>query len=115
MKKLLFLGACLVALTSQPVMAQTGGLDIVVVKVRENASYMEMNIARPGSKPEKRVFKGKDLKELGDGNEPSGIAEATRRLLAELAQQGYSLTNTYGSNSSSTEFSPVTLIFTKRQ
>jgi hypothetical protein len=112
MKKLLFLGACLMALASQPVLAQTGGADIVVVKVRETYSYMELNIARPGSKPEKRVFKSKELKELGDGNEPSGIAEATRRLLADLAQQGYSLTSTYGSSS---ELSPTTLIFTKKQ
>jgi hypothetical protein len=112
MNKLLFLGACLMALASQPVLAQTSGADIVVVKVRENYSYMELNIARPGSKPEKRVFKSKELKELGDGNEPSGIAEATRRLLADLAQQGYSLTSTYGSNS---DFNPTTLVFTKRQ
>jgi hypothetical protein len=112
MKKLVCLGACLVALASQPVMAQTGGADVVIVKVRENYSYMELNIARTGSKPEKRVFKSKELKELGDGSEASGIAEATRRLLADLAQQGYSLTSTYGSSS---EFSATTLVFTKRQ
>jgi hypothetical protein len=52
MKKLVFLGACLVVLASQPVKAQTGGADVVVVKVSEYATYIEFYIARSGSKPE---------------------------------------------------------------
>jgi hypothetical protein len=91
MKKLLFLRACLVALASQPVMAQTGGADVVVVKVLEGGTSTELYIARPGSKPEQRVFKYKELSELGNGKSTGGEAEVLRRLLVEFAQQGYSL------------------------
>jgi hypothetical protein len=52
MKKLLFLGACLVVLASQPAMAQTGGSDIVVVKVTEDYGLLQFHIAHAGSKPE---------------------------------------------------------------
>jgi hypothetical protein len=112
MKKLLFLGACLVVLASQPVMAQAGGTDVVVVKLREDFAYIELFIARPGSKPEHRVYKGKELSELGNGKETGGTAEVTRRLFVELAQQGYSLTTTYSAGPIQT---PTTLIFTKKQ
>jgi hypothetical protein len=64
MKKLLFLGACLVALASQPVIAQTDGTDIVVVKVTENYGLLQFDIARAGSKPEHRQFNFKQLREV---------------------------------------------------
>jgi hypothetical protein len=114
MKKLLFLGACLVVLASQPVMAQTGGADIVVVKVLEGSGQVHFHIARPGSKPEHREFSLKQLKEKGEGDYLSGQAECTRNLLVELTQQGYTLTSTY-SASAGTALGPTTLIFTKRQ
>jgi hypothetical protein len=53
MKKLLFLGACLVALASQPVMAQTGGsTDVDVTVVRVTASYVRthVTVTRPGAR-----------------------------------------------------------------
>lgn len=109
MKKLLFLGACLVALASQSVMAQTGAADIVVVKASEAGGYLQFDIARPGSKPEHREFSLKQMKEKGDGYHIGGQAEYTRILLVELAQQGYTLTTTYSSGSV-----PTTLVFTKR-
>jgi hypothetical protein len=115
MKKLLFLGACLVALTSQPVTAQTGGTDIVVVKVSEAGLYLHFDIARPDSKPEHREFNLKQMKEKGDGYTIGGRAEFTRILLVELAQQGYALTTTYSSNEGSGGSGPTTLVFTKRQ
>jgi hypothetical protein len=115
MKKLLFLGACLVALASQPVMAQTGAADIVVVKVSESGGYLQFDIARPSSKPEHREFTLKQLKEKGDSYFISGQAEYTRLLLVELAQQGYTLTTTYSSNYSAAGSGPTTLVFTKRQ
>jgi hypothetical protein len=113
MKKLFFLGACLVALASQPVMAQTGGADIVVVKVVEDVGLLHFYIARSGSKPEVREFSGKGLKEKGEGNYVSGQAESTRSLLVELTQQGYTLTTTY-SASRSPGVGLTTLVFTKR-
>jgi hypothetical protein len=111
MKKLLFLGACLVALASQPVMAQTGGADIVIVKVTDYNTGLEFDIARTGSKPEHREYSAKQVKEKGEGRYNSGTAEYTRSLLMELSQQGYTLTNTYSPGFAA----PQTLVFTKRQ
>jgi opacity protein-like surface antigen len=111
MKKLLFIGACLVALASQPVMAQTGATDIVVVKVTEGYGTLEFYIARIGSKVEHREFSLKQLKEKGEGSYTSGAAEHTLSLLVELAQQGYTLATTYAPSGNS----PTTLVFTKRQ
>jgi len=113
MKKLLFLGACLVALASLPVMAQTGAADIVVVKVTESYGWLHLDIARADSKPEHREFNLKQLREKGATYATSGQAECTRSLLVELAQQGYTLTTTYTAGSGSTN-GPATLIFTKR-
>lgn len=113
MKKLIFLGACLLVLASQPVQAQTGEPDMVVVKVTDGYYQPTIfDIARPGKPPEHRVLNKKDLEALG-GNSATlaGSAEATRRLLVELAQQGYSLSTTYSAGSSGI----TTLIFTKRQ
>jgi hypothetical protein len=52
MKKLLFLGACLVALASQPVMAQTGGADVVVVQVSFGLGAGQILISHGGGKTE---------------------------------------------------------------
>jgi opacity protein-like surface antigen len=113
MKKLFFLGACLVALASQPVIAQTAAADIVVVKVSEGSGYLNFDIARPGSKPEHREFSLKQLKEKGESYYISGQAEYTRILLVELTQQGYTLTTTYNTNLGAVA-GPTTLVFTKR-
>lgn len=83
----------------------------MVVKVVENYVYLSFDIARPGSKPERREFKSKELSGLGGGKETGGAAEMTRRLLVELAQQGYSLTTTYGST---IENGTTTLVFSKK-
>lgn len=114
MKTLLFLGASLMVLASQPVMAQTGAADIVVVKVTESYGNLQFDIARAGGKPEHREFNLKQLREKGTTYATSGQAEYTRSLLAELAQQGYTLTSTYTANGSGSINGPATLIFTKR-
>jgi hypothetical protein len=114
MKRFVFLGACLLALASQPVKAQTGGPDIVVVKVIEGSGQLHFHIARPGVKPEHREFNLKQLKEKGEGDYYSGQTECTRNLLVELTQQGYTLTTTY-SASMGTSLGLTTLVFTKRQ
>jgi opacity protein-like surface antigen len=116
MKKLLFLGACLVALASQPVRAQTSAADIVVMKVIESYGRIEFFIARAGSKPEHRELGFKQLKEKGEDRFfYNGSAEYTRSLLMELAQQGYTLTTTYTSGGVAGGPGPTTLVFTKRQ
>jgi hypothetical protein len=91
MKKLLFLGACLVALASSPAMAQTGEADVVIVKISEGYSSLHIAIAHGTGKPEVFDYKAKDLRE-------DGAAAATQKILAKLYQQGYTLKGTYGGN-----------------
>lgn len=114
MKKLFFLGACLVVLASCPVVAQTpggspppaaAGLDVVVVKVSESTAYLTLDIARADGKRERRDYKPRDLKENGNS------AEFTRQLIAQLYQEGYALTSTYGGGGT---FNLNTLVFTRR-
>ena len=62
MKKLLFLGACLVVVSSQAVMAQTNATEVVVVKVTETFGHLELDIAWANTKLEHREF---TLKQLG--------------------------------------------------
>jgi hypothetical protein len=56
MKKLFFLGACLVALVSQPVMAQTVVPDLVVVHVLQMGRKLEFSIAHGQQQTEEVVF-----------------------------------------------------------
>jgi hypothetical protein len=109
MKKLLYVGACLLALASVPASAQTGSTDVVVVKVTEAYDYLLLDIARAGVKPERRTFKRRDL--LVDG----APAEITRQLIAELYQEGYTLTSAYGGGGIRTgsNINLNTLVFTK--
>lgn len=110
MKKLLYIGACLMALASLPAAAQTGTTDVVVVKVTEAYDYLLLDIARAGAKPERRTFKRRDL--LLDG----APAEITRLLIAQLYVEGYTLTSTYGGGGllSGSNINLNTLVFTKR-
>ena len=104
MKKLLFLGACLVALASQPVMAQTGGADVVVVRVYDGTG--KFVIGRPGGKIEELSF--------NPNYTSKGLAESTDQLqkaIASLYQQGYTLKSTFGGAGGSV----ATLIFVKEK
>lgn len=86
MKKLLFLGACLVSLASQPVMAQVGGADVVTVRVLEESRHSRLWINWPGREPELVEFDWND-KEGKGANAGKGYAAA----LSKLYQQGYHL------------------------
>ena len=91
MKKLVFLGACLVALASQPVMAQTGGTDVVVVKVYEYASEQRISVTHSDGKTEEVSSRA------GRSSLPEAGA-ALQKVFAALYQQGYTLkgsTSTY--------------------
>jgi hypothetical protein len=106
MKKLLFLGACLVALASQPVMAQTSGPDIVVVRVIDGIAASQMVIVRGLGKNE-RI-------DLADGSNNKGLVssgEAIQQAIAKLYQEGYSLRSTFGGHQGSAS----TLIFVKEK
>jgi hypothetical protein len=111
MKMILCFCVCLLALASSPVIAQTSGTDVIVVKVTEAYDYLLLDIARAGVKPERRTFKRRDL--LADG----APAEVTRLLIAQLYQEGYTLTSTYGGGGilTGSNMNLNTLVFTKRQ
>lgn len=104
MKKLFLVGACLVALASQPVQAQAGGeTDVVVVQVDYSAGG-KIIIVRPGGKTEEielnRGLRGKGLTE-------GGIT--LQRVFTQLAQEGYTIKSTFTGASIHTS----TLIFMK--
>lgn len=108
MKKLLFLGACLVALASQPAVAQAGSPDVVTVKVKEAFYYLQIIISRGAGKPQVLDFPQKALKEDG------AIEAATQQVIAKLYQEGYTLKETFG-GAYPASGTRSTLIFTKGQ
>ncbi|TVT39620.1 hypothetical protein FNT36_18435 [Hymenobacter setariae] len=108
MKKLLFLGACLVALTSQPVMAQTGGPDVIVMSVRMGGlGKTRVVLAYSGGKTEEKMIKNASNSDKAQDE----AAAAYQEIIAGLYQQGYSLKSTF------VEFqgSVSTLVFVKGQ
>lgn len=105
MKKLLFLGACLVALASQPVKAQAGGADVVVVRIYDGNTG-KIVIARAGGKTEEVLFNG--------SYSSKGLAESTsqfQQTVASLYQQGYTLKSTFSGGAGSV----ATLVFVKEK
>jgi hypothetical protein len=82
MKKLLFSGACLVALASSPVRAQTGGADLVVVHVQESSRSLYFSIARGQQQSEEIEVKlGKEVK----------ASSSYYTVLSKFYTQGYVL------------------------
>jgi hypothetical protein len=107
MNRFVFLGACLVALTSQPAMAQTGKADVVVVRVYDGNSG-KLVIARAGGKTEEVLFNGSYSRK--------GLAESTsqfQQTVASLYEQGYALKSTFSSGASAA--SVATLVFVKEK
>jgi hypothetical protein len=105
MKKLLFLGACLLALASQPVMAQTGGADIVVVRINDTGAIVYMAISHGAGKTESLSFpSGYNEKRILE------TAERYQQVLTKLYQEGYSLKSTFTVSQGLT-----TLVFVKGQ
>jgi hypothetical protein len=102
MKKILFWGACLVALASQPVLAQTSGSEVVVVQVEFTGfDNYRFRISHGEGKTEVYTVKGKD----------NGLAEAVQKQVAQLYQQGYALKGEFRTNGT-----PTTLmVFVKGQ
>jgi hypothetical protein len=103
MKKLLFLGACLVALASQPVMAQTGS-DVVVVHFTRGgggANRFIATIAYESGKTEEQEVKGDNATEV----------KFAQQVIAKLYKQGYSLRGSFAPGFPSTNM----LVFVKGQ
>jgi len=91
MKKLFCLGAYLLASASSPVMAQTGGPDVVVVRTTDSAGYLRIVVTHGEGKSEVLELPRKDLKES-----PTGQEEALQKVFAKLYQEGYQLRGTGG-------------------
>jgi hypothetical protein len=105
MKKLLLLGACLVALASSPVMAQTGP-NVVVVRVTDGLVASQMVIVRgPGKNKQIDLPLGTNTKGL------VSFGEAIQQAIAKLYQEGYSLKSTFGGHQGSAS----TLVFVKEK
>lgn len=86
MKKLLFLGACLIALAFQTVLAQTGGPDVVVVRFAyEGGTKLHAFISRGAGKTEEQLAKGNNAQEN----------EFCQQIISKLYQEGYTLRSTF--------------------
>jgi hypothetical protein len=102
MKKLLFLGACLVALASQPVMAQTGGPSIVVVRA-DYAGGLSYRISISRGEGKTEIIEVKDK-----GN---ALVEAYQKAITQLYQEGYSLKDSFTASAAT----GANLVFVKGQ
>jgi hypothetical protein len=104
MKKLLFLGACLLALASQPVMAQTVVPDLVVVHVVQLGRKLEFSIAQGQQQTEDVVFNlSKEVK----------TAPSYYTALAKFYAQGYIVQAVIPGLTSGTGYTESTLILSK--
>jgi hypothetical protein len=105
MKKLLFLGACLVALASQPVVAQTSGPNAVVVQVYyTGVNTQHIAITRGEGKTEDIQLKNTSIND-------HKAAESYQRVMEKLLAEGYTLKSTFSLGTTAN----VTLLFEKRQ
>jgi hypothetical protein len=105
MKKFFFLGACLVALASSPVKAQTIKPEVIVVQVYSTGiGTGHVAVTRGEDKTEDIEFKVTSAKQ-------HTAAETYQRVFAQLVQEGYSLKSTIAPGEGGT----VTLVFEKRQ
>jgi hypothetical protein len=98
MKKLLFLGACLVALASQPVLAQTGGADVVIVRAYQINGKCVIATSRGTGKTEVTSV---DVP-INNFKNQASTAEAYHQIIAALVQQGYSLKGMSGGDDQTT-------------
>jgi hypothetical protein len=105
MKKLIFLGACLVALALQPVIAQTKP-DVVIVRLADGTNASQLIIVRgPGKNEVIDLLTSINTKGL------ISSGEAIQQAIAELYREGYSLKSTF----SGYQGSVSTLLFVKEK
>lgn len=108
MKKLLLLGACLWALGLNSVMAQAAEPDMVVVRICEFYSSVEMAISHGAGKSEYLKFaNGSSKKDL------IASAEGYHKELLKLYQQGYTLQSTFTTTLGPGTVNNTTLVFVK--
>lgn len=103
MKKLLFFAACLLALTSQPVLAQTGGADVVTVRLALGAGRIYVVTVTGSGKAEVSEVEiaGLTHKSIGP------VTEVYQQTILKFSQQGYKLKGMSGGDN------VTTLVFMK--
>ncbi|RZK32471.1 MAG: hypothetical protein EOO63_01240 [Hymenobacter sp.] len=113
MKKLLFLGAGLVALAASPVMAQAptqAEVDVTVVRVTTTYTRTFITVTRPGGQEELLEFANDKQSEK---RQPVGVG--FQQLVAGLYQQGYQLQSTFDTQSSTSSSAAILLFLRKKQ
>jgi hypothetical protein len=98
MKKLIFLGACLVALASQPVKAQTGvvpSVAVVSIWYPGGGGLPYLQIDRDGI-IERKTGLGLGIGEKITGDAVEARAKALRQTVIKLYQEGYVLKASLG-------------------
>jgi hypothetical protein len=108
MKKLLFLGACLVALASQPVLAQASGTEVVIVQINTSSLSGYITITRGLEKAERVDFEWHSKKYPEE-------TVAYQQVVSKLYQEGYSIKSTFTSSASRAETVTVNMVFVKGQ
>ena len=109
MKKLLFLGVCLVAFASQPVMAQASGTEVIIVQANvQSPGGGYITITRGTEKAERVNFA------YFNKRDPTEEV-AYQQVIAKLYQEGYSIKSTFTSSPSRAETVTVTIVFVKGQ
>jgi hypothetical protein len=105
MKNLLFLGVCLLALASQPVKAQTGGADVITVRIIASGGRVYIATSTGLGKTEIVEVEVPTYtnKNLGQ------IADIYQQTIAKLKQQGYTLKGMSGGDVS------TNLVFVKEK
>lgn len=112
MKKLLILSTCLWALGFNPTLAQTGGVETVVVTVDDYLT-LRIIISRGPGQSEVVEVPLKDIRQ-----HPTARQETLQREFNKLFEQGFALQGTYGGGATDRGGSFMghsTLVFTKRQ
>lgn len=106
MKKLVFLGACLLALASSPTPAHATDPGIVVVRIYEGETMARVVISHGGGKDEVVEFpNGRPEKRL------TASAEGYHKVISQLYQGGCSLKGTF--SAAGTNVPTTTLLFLK--
>jgi hypothetical protein len=108
MKRLFFVSACLLALGSSPVMAQTSGADVVVMTVKSvSLGRTRVVLGYNGGKTEEQIIKNVIV---SDNGQDEGTSQY-QAIIAKLYQQGYSLKSTFSQD----EGRFTSLVFVKGQ
>lgn len=108
MKKYLFGCACLVALMGSPVEARVADPEVVIVRIYENASTVQLVLTGPNGRSETVEFiNGIGSKKL------AATGQGYHAVVTKLYSEGYGLTSTFTGTYPTTNGTMTTLIFTK--